>query len=295
MTRVTLLLYLTALQGLAGSPPRHTTPLKDQVALSLSADRQIYFVGELVRLSIRAKNTSSRPVSAFLALHPVREDVEVLARKAGIPFARLTDQPWKRRHSAEGCRTLQPSDEVVADADLSVIAVEADAPAFLLSEPGRWEFMVRYRDTSQDANGVLESQILAVDVIDPPAEEAAAAIAYTPDLAYVAQFYVGRSYLSPEVTRAAADFIGRFPPSRFAPPVREGLRRSLAYRLRVGVATGEERMLHQRLFSDSVAPALSLSVSPTRLWPPNHKLAPIAVDVRVSDDKDPSPSVKLVS
>ncbi len=46
---------------------------------------------------------------------------------------------------------------------------------------------------------------------------------------------------------------------------------------------------------DTTAPALSLSVSPTLLWPPNHKLVPVTVTAAVSDVCDPSPTMRLVS
>jgi endo-1,4-beta-xylanase len=46
---------------------------------------------------------------------------------------------------------------------------------------------------------------------------------------------------------------------------------------------------------DTTAPALSLSVSPAVLSPPNHKLVPVTVTVAVSDVCDPRPTLRLVS
>lgn len=43
------------------------------------------------------------------------------------------------------------------------------------------------------------------------------------------------------------------------------------------------------------ADATDTGASPSSLWPPNHKLEPITVAVTVTDNVDPSPSVKLVS
>lgn len=47
--------------------------------------------------------------------------------------------------------------------------------------------------------------------------------------------------------------------------------------------------------TDKTPPSLSVTASPDSLWPPNHKLVVIGVAVQVSDDRDPHPSVKLVS
>ena len=46
---------------------------------------------------------------------------------------------------------------------------------------------------------------------------------------------------------------------------------------------------------DTTAPALSVSASPTVLWPPNHKLVPVTVTVDASDTCDPNPTLRLVS
>jgi uncharacterized protein DUF4114 len=46
---------------------------------------------------------------------------------------------------------------------------------------------------------------------------------------------------------------------------------------------------------DRTPPVLSVSLSPTLLWPPNHALATIGATITVSDNCDPSPKVELVS
>lgn len=46
---------------------------------------------------------------------------------------------------------------------------------------------------------------------------------------------------------------------------------------------------------DTTPPSLSVSVSPTVLWPPNEKLLPITVTLAVKDDHDPQPEIKLES
>jgi hypothetical protein len=47
--------------------------------------------------------------------------------------------------------------------------------------------------------------------------------------------------------------------------------------------------------TDATAPTLSASASPDRLWPPNHKYVTVEAATLVSDDRDPSPTVELVS
>ena len=46
---------------------------------------------------------------------------------------------------------------------------------------------------------------------------------------------------------------------------------------------------------DVTPPKIQLSVSPTSLWPPNHKLATIKATVAATDECDPNPAVRLVS
>src|SRR5919106_4743582 len=47
--------------------------------------------------------------------------------------------------------------------------------------------------------------------------------------------------------------------------------------------------------TDATAPTLSASASPDLLWPPNHKYVTVQAATLVSDDRDPSPTVELVS
>ena len=46
---------------------------------------------------------------------------------------------------------------------------------------------------------------------------------------------------------------------------------------------------------DTTAPQLTLSASPSVLWPPNHKFVPITIAVTTSDICDQNPSIRLVS
>jgi hypothetical protein len=46
---------------------------------------------------------------------------------------------------------------------------------------------------------------------------------------------------------------------------------------------------------DTTAPSLSLTMNPSVLWPPDHKMVPVAAAWRASDACDPAPRVSLVS
>ena len=46
---------------------------------------------------------------------------------------------------------------------------------------------------------------------------------------------------------------------------------------------------------DTTPPALTLSLSPTKLWPPNHRLVPVPADWQAVDVCDPAPMVTLAS
>jgi hypothetical protein len=46
---------------------------------------------------------------------------------------------------------------------------------------------------------------------------------------------------------------------------------------------------------DTTPPELAITVSPTTLWPPNHKFVPITVEVVTSDICDASPAIRLIS
>ncbi len=46
---------------------------------------------------------------------------------------------------------------------------------------------------------------------------------------------------------------------------------------------------------DTAPPALSVTASPTAIWPPSNKPAAINISINVTDDHDPAPEIKLVS
>jgi len=47
--------------------------------------------------------------------------------------------------------------------------------------------------------------------------------------------------------------------------------------------------------SDTTPPTISVTLTPSVLWPPNHKMVTVNATISVSDNVDPHPAVKLVS
>lgn len=61
------------------------------------------------------------------------------------------------------------------------------------------------------------------------------------------------------------------------------------------VQASDHDPLVAQLCTDATSPSLSVSVSPSTLWPPNHRYVTVNATVSVSDSVDPSPSATLVS
>jgi len=68
---------------------------------------------------------------------------------------------------------------------------------------------------------------------------------------------------------------------------------------RTSTATGREgratTTTGRGVLRDTTGPELSITVSPSTLWPPNHKYRTVQATISVSDDADPDPTVTLVS
>lgn len=47
--------------------------------------------------------------------------------------------------------------------------------------------------------------------------------------------------------------------------------------------------------SDTTPPTISVTLTPSVIWPPNQKMVAVTAQVQVSDDRDPNPAVRLVS
>lgn len=58
---------------------------------------------------------------------------------------------------------------------------------------------------------------------------------------------------------------------------------------------GDNELTVQMEKGDTTPPTLSVTLSPTTLWPPNGKFVPVTATVSVNDDYDPAPDIKLES
>ncbi len=283
-------------QGLDPISGQHLAPLRDSVVLSLATDRAEYYRGEQIRFTLTIKNVSDQPVTGYFDL-PLGHDSTILYYR----YAAGVNQEVQYFSSlmGEGAvheLTLSPGKEMSERIDVALATVEP--PTVLLNKVGRYEFQGVFYDVPEDSNGRLESNVVVVDVIDAPSSEAAAQVAWSPELAYLAQVKSGpRAFVPPARLTEATAFLDRYRNSRYAGPVKDGLLLWLQYRVGSRRATAEETALFEKLRrdTDTTPPSLHATASPASLWPPIHKLERIVVDIAVSDDQDPSPVVKLES
>jgi hypothetical protein len=276
-----------------------SVPLRDEVTLSVATDRSSYYRGERLRLSLSARNVTDHDVWALLHLDPTTGGTQVFYRPPGATaFSRLRCFLDAAGEGSVAARRLAAGGEISHHVDLSLTALNRAAQELLLDRLGIYEFRVTYVDWGDDPNAVLESNTVAVEVVDAPAGERAAQAAYTTDLAYLAQVTdASRTFVRPEGMIAAAAFVERFPHSRYVDPVRTGLLKWLDYRVRTQRASADERALLEKLRheDDATPPGLRVEAAPSKLWPPNHKLVLVTTTLSVNDDQDPNPVVKLES
>src|SRR5262245_26137897 len=93
-----LVLTLALAQAQATAAPRRETPeaaaraeraFFDQVSLSLTLDRDSYYVGEPVRLRVTMRNIGSKVVRGYLDVVPFAETSEIYYRRKGEAFRRF--------------------------------------------------------------------------------------------------------------------------------------------------------------------------------------------------------------
>jgi hypothetical protein len=213
----------------------------------------VYFRGETIELTIKVQNASSRPITGYFNLSPVWGDSVLSHRYADGPYANVECLLAPFAHDPEQRTSLQRGEEKTVVVSVAV----SDAPgcepargAFLLDDLGQHYLRVAFHDTSgDDPNGFLESNELAMRVVPAPGREEAAQAAYTPAFAWVSQFRWGADYATEKAVRDIAAFLDRFPESRYAGPLRAGLRRALDFKIRRQKATSAERAIYDRYFA----------------------------------------------
>jgi hypothetical protein len=256
---LTLSLYL--LIGVNGNSGlvHHSEPLSGHVDLSLSADRSSYYVKEPMRLKLALRNVSAAPVRGHFYLEPSLGFAEILYRRSGESFAPFQYPSKPDRaiggliakssdDAVAGPRWLKPAEETTYE---TVLSFDAGTDRFVFAEPGRYEIRVTYRDVPNEANAILQSNELTLEVLPTPTEHADAAGEYSKDLAYLTQFAPGRYSLDDRATVThAVQFLERHPDSPYAVNLRKGLTGALYSKLGTNKATKEERELYEKLRAD---------------------------------------------
>jgi len=222
---------------------RYERPLGDQISLSLATDRSSYYVGEPVKLRLMLKNIQQKTVRGDFRLDPVLGMTEVYYRKGDSAFARLK-YLYVPGDYVGSVKVLKPEQEITGEV---VLAFDPARQQFILGEAGSYEFQIIHRDAPDEPNAVVTSNAVRVEVAPPPGGEQEALASYSRELAMLAQFDPGRSYVAPEHIKAAAQFLERFPNSPYALRLREGLQSALYHRVGRNRATKEERELLQKL------------------------------------------------
>lgn len=292
---------LAALLGVAQYQPpfRHLTPLTDSVKLSLVTGQTSYYPGEPFSITVKATNLGDQTVEGYFTFSMRMGDTFLHHAKPGSTLqlvAGLVDPRW---HGSRGRRTkLQPGESTSATMIVSVkdLYQRPNVGDAILREIGTHRLKVVYSDTGE-ANGILESEAISVEVVSPPEEEAAAAVAYTPNFGYIAQLDWGEGFITLELQAAAEEFIRNFPNSRYTPALKEALKDWLDYRMRgEDLTNDEEKARYARLkAADSIPPTLSISPSVATIWPPNKAMVSVGINLTTSDNSGGIPAVKLVS
>lgn len=294
---LSLLVAVLEVAQLSQSGYRHLTPLRNTVTLSLTTDRASYYPGELITLKVEARNVGDSPMTCFLSFSTAKRGFTVLHRNPGSTFQPISGLVDPVAHWATPPQTLQAGDAVNALLPVAVTAPwnRTQVGDAILASVGPHAFKILYSDTPDDPNGLLESQVVTVDVVSPGGDDALAAQVFTPGLSYITQLDLGDGFLSLSLQAEAEAFLRRFHESRYAPPLKSRLKSWLEYRDRLGVTNGEEKARLARLSGDSVPPALGVQAAPTSLWPPDKKLVSVVVTVTASDNSGTAPAIKLVA
>lgn len=132
----------------------YAKPLSDQATLFLTSDRDTYYVGEPIGLTLTMKNIRGGPLQGFFAINPLAPKTQLRYRKEGSSFT-VFPYPGRRSGYVDVPQTLGPEEEISGAATL---AFDPGRQAPLLEHPGRYEFQVTYDDIPSDPNSRIESK-----------------------------------------------------------------------------------------------------------------------------------------
>jgi hypothetical protein len=236
----------------------HREPLSERAELKLSADRASYYVKEPITLTLTFRSLSTTPVKGHFALEPSMGFAEIWYRRADQPFSRF-QYPSRpdvviagglvRRNIREyvvSPKEMKPGEEIVHTA---ILAFDAAASRFPLSEPGRYEFKVVYQDVPKEATAVVDSNVIVIDAQPAPASQGEAADEYSAELAQLTQFAPTHLHNAEDAQSIAhaARFLERHPDSVYAEPLREGAKGTLHRKIGGKQASSDEVALYDKL------------------------------------------------
>ena len=217
------------------------------IAVTLSAERSTYYVGEPVRLTVAVRNESDEALAGFF--NATSGNAEVSYRRSGLPFIRFDSKSkaTSRRQWRDELRApapLEPGEELKSDLKL---AMHGDG-RIVLEEAGEYEFKVISRPAPKDADYAVESNVVVVRVDPVPDAQREAFAEYSRHgLGAVVQSAGSVAEKNPATLLAAADFVDRFPFSPYAREVRKELVRALRVRVLQNRASKEQLELYETL------------------------------------------------
>jgi outer membrane protein OmpA-like peptidoglycan-associated protein len=234
---------------LAGTGPA----LRDTLALSISVDRDHYYVKERVLLRVTLKNVGITPFDDdlnFDPTYPTYPFLRVEYRMLGAQYVRFSYAPEEvatRGDFAIVPTRLSPGEE---SSRVLPLAFNSTNGQFVLGSEGDYDFRVSYQDLQRPPQ-TLESDVIRVHVTQPPKEEQEAAASCTGDIARFAQLLRSHTYPNADaLAEKAAMFCERYPTSVFAAPISKGLARELAIRVRGKIASKQARAIYAKLEAD---------------------------------------------
>lgn len=243
---------ILALVGAAQEPV--ALPQGGQVKVELAADRDIYYVGEPVRLTLTVKNTGAEPLFGYMVLRPyLPRDLQ----SSMLTYCRTVEPCAEFLGSIRNAEekelevtptTLEPGRQQQSG---FVVALNPQNGALVLGTAGDYEFrwvtwgIHEARKYGPRVRGAALSASAFIRVLPvPKAEQAAHAFYVESKLALMAQYDEAYGEYTDDLRLAAHAMLSRYPNSLYSDAVRAGFMAALESRVRRGRATRED---HERL------------------------------------------------